>query len=240
MDKIVCNDYREMSKIAADIVSKQVNLNTSSVLGLPTGSTPIGMYKELIEMYKAGKVDFSQVKTFNLDEYHKIDRSNDQSYYYFMFTNFFNHINIKKENVNIPNGSVDDVESECKRYDDLIANSGGIDLQVLGIGTNGHIGFNEPAQELMANTHYTSLTHDTIDANSRFFDNIEDVPRHALTLGMGGILKAKKIILLISGENKAKLVKELFNNKITTNMPASLLMTHRDTTLIVDKAAYGN
>lgn len=237
MKKIVCKNYDEMSREAAQIIAAQIKSKPSTVLGLATGSTPVGTYKELIRLNKAGEIDFSKVITYNLDEYYKISRSNNQSYFYFMHDNLFNHVNIDKNNVHVPNGSVDDPEKECKNYDSMIEQAGGIDLQVLGIGHNGHIGFNEPAAELDYSTHLTSLTEDTIEANARFFNNKSEVPTQALTMGMGPIFKAKKIILLVSGKNKADVLCRLFDDKLTGDVPASLLKLHPDTTLIVDEDA---
>ena len=237
MKTIICKTYDEMSRVAADIVAKQIQEKPASIIGLPTGSTPIGMYKELVNMYKKGEVDFSNVKTFNLDEYYKIERSNPQSYYYFMNENLYQHVNLAAENINIPDGNTDSVEEECIRYSNLIEQSGGIDLQVLGIGINGHIGFNEPAETLNTKTHMVTLTEDTIEANSRFFNDKDEVPRHALTMGIGDILKAKKIILLINGKGKAKIAKQIFEDKVTTQIPASLLQLHPDVTVILDEEA---
>lgn len=238
MNIILCKDYEAMSAIAADIIAKQVKSNKTSVLGLPTGSTPIGTYTKLAEMCNAGEIDFSSVKTFNLDEYYPIKRDNDQSYYYFMYKNFFSKINIKPENVHVPNGEVEDAEKECKEYEEAIAAAGGIDLQMLGIGQNGHIGFNEPDSELYPFTHKTSLTENTILANARFFESASDVPTNALTMGMASILSAKKIIILINGANKKEATKALLKGTVTTSCPATLLNLHPDVTLICTEDAY--
>lgn len=235
---IKCSNYEEVSKEAAKIISGQVFVKPDSVLGLATGSTPVGMYQNLIKMYKAGEIDFSEVKTFNLDEYYPITPDNDQSYYYFMQQNLFKDINVKKENIHIPNGNVSDYQAECDNYEEMIENAGGIDLQVLGIGQNGHIGFNEPDENLISKTHLTGLTESTIKANSRFFDKIEDVPTKALTMGMATILKSKKILLLASGKSKHEVVKALLNDNITTSNPATLLKVHKDVVLICDEDAY--
>ncbi len=237
MRVIVCENYHEISKKAAEIVAEQINVKPFSVLGLATGSTPIGMYQNLAKMNKSGKVDFSNVKSFNLDEYYPINRSNNQSYYWFMNEHFFSKINIKPENTHIPNGECLDADKECEEYETLIDNAGGIDLQILGIGQNGHIGFNEPGVNLCAKTHLTDLTDDTIEANSRFFDKKEDVPTKAITMGISSILKAKRIILLASGSNKKKAVEELMGDNITTKNPATLLKVHPDVILICDKSA---
>lgn len=235
---IVCENYEEMSKQAAKIVSSQLIVKPNSILGLATGSTPIGLYKNLIEMNQKGEIDFSQVKTFNLDEYYPIKKSNDQSYDYFMNEQLFSKVNIDKNNVNIPNGEADDPVAECQRYENELSKIGGVDLQVLGIGQNGHIAFNEPDQNLNAVTHLTDLTQNTIEANSRFFESADDVPKKALTMGMGSILKAKKIIILANGANKARAVSELLNDNINTSNPATMLKVHSDVTLICDKDAY--
>ena len=235
---IICDTYDELSKKAAKIVASQITLKPDSVLGLATGSTPIGMYNELIKMYGHGELDFSEVKTFNLDEYYPIKKKNDQSYDYFMRKNLFSKINIKNENINIPNGETDNPEAECSEYEKRIKSSGGIDLQILGIGRNGHIGFNEPDASLNSFTHLTNLTENTIKANSRFFANEEEVPKKALTMGISTILNAKKIILLASGANKRKVVSELINGGINTNIPATMLKAHPDVVLICDRESY--
>jgi glucosamine-6-phosphate deaminase len=231
-----CGSYDELSKKAAQIVVEELAKKPDAVLGLPTGSTPIGMYKELTELNKSGKVDFSKVKTFNLDEYLPIKRDNEQSYYKFMFDKFFSFINIKPENVNIPNGEAAEPDSECLEYDRKIDAAGGIDLMILGIGANGHIGFNEPAAALTPGTHVAALTEDTINANSRFFTSADEVPKKSLTMGVGSIIaKSRKILLLVSGESKTQIFKQfLYENKITTDNPATLLYLHNDVTILSD------
>ncbi len=235
---IVKENYEEMSMVAANIVLAQLTVKPDCVLGLATGSTPIGMYNILAEEYKNGRADFSEVKSFNLDEYYPLEASNPQSYHYFMEENLFSKININKNNVHIPDGMCGDTKTECENYEKMIHDCGGVDMQILGIGQNGHIGFNEPDTSLYPDTHLTGLTENTISANSRFFDNIEDVPKQALTMGIGTILKAKKIILLASGAAKHDVVKQLLEGNITTNVPASMLKVHPDVVLICDKAAY--
>ena len=235
MKIIVCDNYDEMSKAAAKIVAEQVKTNPNSVLGLATGSTPIGMYGELAEMNKRGEIDFKTIRTFNLDEYYPISADNDQSYRYFMNENLFSKINIDISNTHILNGLCEDTTAECENFEKLIEQNGGIDLQVLGIGQNGHIGFNEPSENLNSRTHLTDLTENTIQANSRFFDDISDVPTQALTMGMGTILKARKIILLAGGKNKHNAVASLLTSSISTEMPASMLKVHNDVTLICDR-----
>ena len=240
MNLIICENYEEMSKAAADLVAQQLEDKPNSVLGLATGSTPVRMYEILGEMNKDGKVDFKDASSFNLDEYYPIGADNDQSYHYFMEKNLFSKINIPKERTHILDGMCDDTKEECQNFEKMIKASGGIDLQILGIGQNGHIGFNEPNQNLKSMTHLTDLTQNTIVANSRFFDDISDVPTQALTMGIGTILKAKKIVLLANGANKHKAVRSLLTPDISTEIPASMLKVHPDVTLICDRAAYSN
>ena len=240
MKFIVCENYEEMSKAGADIVISQLKEKKNSILGLATGSTPIGLYKELIKAYENGVISFKDVKTFNLDEYYPISKSNDQSYDYFMNDNLFSHVDIDKANTDIPNGEADDAQKECEDYEKRIAASDGVDIQILGIGQNGHIGFNEPDDTLDALTHKTALTPNTIEANSRFFASVDEVPTAALTMGIGTILKAKKIILLASGANKKEAIAALMNSSLTTQCPATMLKLHSDVTIICDKQAYGN
>lgn len=234
---IIEKDYKAMSKKAALIVASQVLLKPKSVLGLATGSTPLGMYRELIEMYKREELDLSGIKTFNLDEYYQLPPDNPQSYYYFMYNNFFNHINIKPENIRLPKGISQDVKRECEEYETAIEKAGGIDLQVLGIGENGHIGFNEPGEHLRVQTQLINLTDETINANSRFFESEDEVPRQAITMGLGSILKARRILLLANGKKKAQAIKKTVSGYLTTKCPASFLQTHPDVTLILDKEA---
>ena len=234
---LVCKNYDEMSKKAAQIISSQVVLKSDSILGLATGSTPIGMYKNLVDMYNKGEIDFSEVKTFNLDEYYQLPKDNIQSYYYFMHENLFNHINIKKENINIPDGMNEDVNVECANYDEAIKKIGGVDIQVLGIGNNAHIGFNEPNDAFIKNTHLVDLKKSTIEANSRFFDCIDDVPKKAVTMGIGSIFAAKKIMLLASGEGKAEAIYNTVYGDVTPQIPSSILKFHNDVILIIDEAA---
>jgi glucosamine-6-phosphate deaminase len=237
VDIILVKSYKELSMRAAGIVAAQISRKKNTVLGLPTGQTPLGMYQELIKMFRKGEIDFSQVITFNLDEYYGLSPEHPQSYNYYMWQTFFNNINIKKENVFLPDGVTKNVQEECRYYESLIEEKGGIDLQFLGIGDNGHIGFNEPAIALNSKTHLVNLSPTTIQANSRFFNDIEEVPRKALTMGMGTILKAKQIILLASGMKKAPAIAKTINGKVSTEIPASLLQLHRDVIIIVDKDA---
>ncbi len=238
MRTILCDNYDEISLEGARLIASQLTLKPDSVLGLATGSTPVGMYRKLIEMNQRGEIDFSAVTSFNLDEYAPISPDNPQSYRYFMEKNLFEHINIRKECTFVPVGNAKDVEAECTRYDAAIDAAGGIDLQVLGIGQNGHIGFNEPDDYLYCGTHMTSLTESTINANARFFDSADEVPKHAVTMGMKSILKARTIILLASGKNKHDAISALLDDRITTDCPATLLKLHPNVVLICDKDAY--
>lgn len=240
MNLIICQNYDEMSDKAAEILKEQLMNKPDTVLGLATGSSPIGTYERLGNMCKNGELDFSKVTTFNLDEYFPICSSNDQSYHYFMNENFFKHINVKPENTHILNGETDNPTLECARFEDEIEKSGGMDILILGIGRNGHIGFNEPDSTLYASTHMTSLTADTIEANSRFFERADLVPTHALTMGMSTILKAKKILLLANGRSKLEAIKKLLSDDITTNTPATMLKLHPDVTIICDYDAYAD
>ena len=233
----VAKDYNEMSRKAENVIGAQVIMKPNCVLGLATGSSPIGTYKELIKRYEEGDLDFSQVKSVNLDEYKGLPRDNDQSYYYFMNDNFFDHINIDKANTNVPNGMEPDAEKECARYEELIASLGGVDLQLLGLGHNGHIGFNEPAPQFDKITHCVDLQESTIEANKRFFASADDVPRQAYTMGIGTIMQAKKILLIAGGKEKAEALKNSLYGPITPSVPASILQLHNDVTVIADEAA---
>ncbi len=229
--------YDALSEAGAQIISDLLCSKEAPVLGLATGSTPVGMYQKLVERNHAGKIDFSRVKTVNLDEYYPIDPKNRQSYRYFMNENLFDHVNIDKQNTYVPDGSAQDPEAESRRYEQIIDSLGGMDIQVLGIGQNGHIGFNEPEEKLYLYTHKTSLTENTIEANSRFFSADEVIPAAALTMGMASIFKAKKILLLISGKNKHAALQELLSDRITTACPATLLKLHPDVVVLYDEAA---
>ena len=237
MKIIKTKDYADMSRKAANIIAAQIIMKPDCVLGLATGSTPIGTYKELIKAYENGDLDFSLVKTANLDEYRGLEKTNDQSYDYFMKDNLFNHININFENLNIPNGEKPDAEEECARYEAVVKALGGQDLQLLGMGHNGHIGFNEPADEFPKETHCVDLQESTIQANKRFFEKVEDVPTQAYTMGIGTIMQAKKILVVASGADKAEIVKKAFFGPITPQVPASILQLHPDVTVVVDEAA---
>ena len=236
--RIICaKDYKEMSEMAADIIGAQVLLKPDAVLGLPTGSTPIGTYEELVRRYEAGRLDFSKIKTVNLDEYRGLTRDNDQSYYYFMHSHLFDHININKNNTKVPDGMEPDALKAGQDYENIIKNYGGIDLQLLGLGNNGHIGFNEPGDEFIDKTHVVDLTESTIEANKRFFASIDDVPKQAYTMGIGSIMRAKRVLMVVNGKGKAEIVKEAFFGPITPKVPASILQLHNDFILIGDVEA---
>ena len=230
-------DYEEMSRRAAGIVSAQIIMKPDCVLGLATGSTPVGLYKQLIEWYRNGDLDFSAVRTVNLDEYKGISRENDQSYYYFMHQNLFDHVNIPAENTHLPDGMEPDSEKECGRYEELIRSMGSVDLQLLGIGHNGHIGFNEPSDVFDKQVHCVNLTQSTIEANKRFFASAEDVPKQAYTMGIQTIMRSKKILIMANGEGKADIKRDSFFGPITPKVPASVLQLHNDVTLVADEAA---
>lgn len=228
---------QEAAVAGAEIIAEVMKSQDKTVLGLATGSTPVPMYKELIKKNASGELDFTNVYTYNLDEYIGLDGTHDQSYRYFMNDNLFNHINIKKENTHVPCGTGADHAADAKAYDAAIEAEGGIDVQVLGIGNNGHIGFNEPSDVFYKGTHVVDLTDSTIDANKRFFANREDVPKQAITLGMNGIMNAKKVILLAFGTGKADAIAATVNGEIDPKVPASLLQLHGDVTLLLDKEA---
>ena len=237
MKIIVTETYKELSLQAASLVAEEIKRCKNLVLGLATGSTPEGMYAELVNKYRAGTLDFSGVVTFNLDEYVSLEPGHPQSYYYYMRRHLFDHVNVTPENINIPSGCTTDLESECRAYDAMIVKAGGIDLQVLGIGANGHIGFNEPDSSLKVQTHCVNLTEETVAANSRFFETPQQVPRKAITMGVGSIMKAAKIVLLASGSGKAEAIRQTTAGAVTTSVPASILQMHRDVTIIVDREA---
>lgn len=230
-------DYKDMSRKAANIISAQVIMKPNCVLGLATGSTPIGTYAQLVEWYNKGDLDFSEVTTVNLDEYKGMPRTNDQSYYYFMHQHLFDRVNIDPERTNVPNGMEPDAEKECGRYEELIRSLGGVDLQLLGLGHNGHIGFNEPGEAFEKETHCVDLTESTIEANKRFFASADDVPKQAYTMGIKTIMQAKKILIVVNGENKADIVERAFFGPVTPEVPASILQLHNDVTLVGDEAA---
>lgn len=237
MKLIKSKNYDEMCAKVARIFAAQITLKPNSVLGLATGSTPVGMYKELVRKYNEERVDFSGVSTVNLDEYVGLTGDNDQSYRYFMNENLFNHINIDKTKTHVPSGISQTPEKECEDYEALIESLGGVDIQLLGIGNNGHIGFNEPASDFAEKTHLVDLTESTINANARFFESLDDVPKRAITMGIGTIMKAKKIILMANGKGKAQIIYDTICGPVTPEVPASILRFHPDVTIFVDEEA---
>lgn len=237
MKIIITKDYDEMSRRAADIIFAQVLMKPDSVLGLATGSSPIGIYENLVKRYNKGRIDFSEVTTINLDEYQGLHHDNEQSYWYFMHDHFFNHVNIRPENIHVPDGANMDADQACQEYDALIEEAGGIDLQLLGLGPDGHIGFNEPSDHFPVHTHCVKLEESTIEANKRFFESKDDVPRKAYTLGIGGIMQARKVLMVVNGSKKAGIVKDAFLGPVTPEIPASILQLHRDFTLVLDEDA---
>ena len=232
MNWIAAANYDEMSKIAADIFVSQLKQNPKSVFGMATGGTPEGFYKELVECYKAGEVSFADVQSFNLDEYIGLDPANKVSYHYYMAENLFNHVDVKSENWHVPAGNVQDLDKVAADYDKAIQQAGGIDIQLLGIGVNGHIGFNEPGTPFSLGTNVVALTESTREANKIYFDKIEDVPTHAITMGINTILKSKAIVLLISGASKQEAFDRLRSGIITEDFPASALHNHPNVTVI--------
>ena len=230
-------DYQDMSRKAANIISAQIIMKPNCVLGLATGSSPVGTYKQLIEWYKKGDLDFSQVTSINLDEYKGLSPENDQSYRYFMNTNLFDHVNINKFHTFVPNGLEADSKKACDEYNQIIREQGGIDLQLLGLGHNGHIGFNEPGAAFEKETHCVDLTESTIKANARFFETMDDVPKQAYTMGIKNIMTAKKILLVATGEAKADALYKSLYGPITPKVPASILQLHPDVTVVADEGA---
>ena len=230
-------DYQDLSRRAASIIAAQIIIKPDCVLGLATGSSPVGMYHQLIDWYKKGDLDFSEIKTVNLDEYVGLEPTHEQSYRHFMQENLFDHVNINPANTNVPDGLAEDAQAECCRYEALIDSLGGIDLQLLGIGHNGHIGFNEPCAEFPRATHVVDLTKSTIDANARFFASADEVPRQALTMGMGCIMAARRVLLIASGEEKAEAIYQAVCGPVTPQCPASILQLHRDVVIVGDAAA---
>lgn len=236
MKIIIVDNYDEMSSVAAEYIAEVVELNPNATLGLATGSTPIGCYRLLAEFCNSKRLSFADVKAVNLDEYVGLKATHNQSYAYFMRRNLFDNIDIKLSNTRIPNGSAADVAEECKRYTQLLAQNNR-DIQVLGLGSNGHIGFNEPNTPFDSTTHLVDLTENTIADNSRLFDDVNDVPRQAITMGISEIMQARKIILLASGASKAQAVRDMVKGEVTDKCPASVLQRHPDCIVIIDKPA---
>ena len=237
MNVLIYDNEEQIGIAAGNYMCGQVLQKPDSILGLATGSTPLKPYSQMIELYKKGIVDFSKVTTFNLDEYVNLDVNDKNSYHSFMHENLFDHINIPEESINFLDGNAEGPEEECRRYEKKIKAAGGIDIQLLGIGSNGHIAFNEPADCFQRWSHVVTLKESTVKDNSRFFKSIEEVPTQAVTMGIGSIMQAKKILIIAIGENKAKAIKQLIDGNVTPMCPASVLQFHKDVTLMLDKAA---
>ena len=237
MNIIKAKDYKDMSRKGVNIISAQIIMKPDCVLGLTTGSTPLGTYAQLINWYQKGDLDFSRVSSVNLDEYRGLPKENDQSYHYFMQHNFFEHINIRPDHTFVPDGMEADSEKACLAHEEVIRTLGGVDLQLLGLGNNGHIGFNEPGAAFEKETHLVDLTESTIQANSRFFEKPEDVPTQAYTMGIKTIMQAKKILVVVNGIGKADIVAKAFWGPVTPQVPASILQMHPDVTLVADEEA---
>lgn len=237
MNVLIFDTEEQIGIAAGNYMCGQVLQKPDSVLGLATGSTPLKPYGQMIDLYKKGVVDFSKVTTFNLDEYVNLDVKDKNSYHSFMHENLFDHINIPEESINFLNGNADDPEKECEEYENKIKKAGGIDIQLLGIGSNGHIAFNEPSDCFQRWSHVVNLKESTVKDNSRFFKSIEEVPTQAVTMGIGSIMQAKKILIIAIGENKAKAIKQLINGNVTPQCPASVLQFHTDVTLMLDRGA---
>jgi glucosamine-6-phosphate deaminase len=237
MEIIITQTYQEMSRLAARMVAKVLNSKPNAVLGLATGSTPLALYQELVRMHKEEGLDFSQVTTFNLDEYVGLNRNHPQSYHYFMYENLFKHINVPKQNVYIPSGTTDNYQAFCRWYEQRIKECGGIDLQILGIGSDGHIAFNEPTSSLGSRTRIKTLAKQTIEDNARFFKNREEVPVYAITMGVGTIMEAKQVVLVANGVKKANAVAQAIEGPVTSMITASALQTHPDVTYFLDREA---
>ncbi|GAB3805003.1 glucosamine-6-phosphate deaminase [Virgibacillus kimchii] len=238
MNIIKVKDYQEMSERAGETLVRTLNAKDNPVLGLATGSTPEGMYAYLVEKYKTGKISFADAQTFNLDEYVGLDAEDPNSYTFYMHKHLFSQVDLPDQNAHLPNGTAENLEEECKAYERKIERAGKIDLQVLGIGLNGHIGFNEPGTPFKSRTHIVELDESTRQANARFFNSMEEVPTQALTMGIESIMESREILMLISGEKKSETLTQLLNGKVTESFPASILHEHPNVTIITDEAAY--
>lgn len=238
MELIICDNQQQLGQRAADIIAAQIQTRPDSVLGLATGSSPLGTYARLIEMCRAGQISFAGVTTYNLDEYVGLDAAHDQSYAYFMRANLFDHVDIDLKSTHIPNGMAADTEAECRRYTAALDSvSGGLDIQLLGMGLNGHIGFNEPDGVFTPDTHRVALDTSTIEANARFFDSPDDVPRYALTMGVRPIMYAKQVLVLVYGQAKAQILRDALQGPVTPRVPASVLQLHPHATIVADREA---
>ncbi|HJQ12256.1 MAG TPA: glucosamine-6-phosphate deaminase [Gemmatimonadaceae bacterium] len=237
MEVVIRQSYEDMSKLAAQMVAELLNTKPNAVLGMATGSTPLGLYQELVRLFNQGKIDFSRVITFNLDEYVGLPFNHPQSYAYFMQENFFQHVNVQPQNINVPSGTTSNYPAFCEWYERRIAECGGIDLQILGIGSDGHIAFNEPTSSLSSRTRLKTLSMQTIGDNARFFERREDVPVYAITMGVGTILEARQLLLVASGKSKARAIAQAVEGPVSSMITASALQLHRDATVIVDEEA---
>ncbi len=237
MEVVIGQDYEQMSKVAAQIVVEVLNTKPNAVLGMATGSTPLGLYQELVRLHKEEQLDLSRVTTFNLDEYVGLPVNHPQSYHYFMHEHFFQHVNIPRHNINIPSGTTSNYPAFCQWYEQRIEECGGIDLQILGIGSDGHIAFNEPTSSLSSRTRLKTLSKSTIDDNARFFDRREDVPIYAITMGVGTILDARKLVMVASGKAKARAIAQTIEGPVTSMITASAIQLHRDAKVVVDEEA---
>ncbi|MCP3027841.1 glucosamine-6-phosphate deaminase [Halobacillus sp. A5] len=238
MNIIITKDYQELSEKACELIEQQVSKKPDSVLGLATGGSPLGTYQEMIKGFSSRGVNYEKVRTLNLDEYIGLDKNDSQSYHFFMKSHLFDYINVNADNTYIPNGKAPDLDTECELYEKLIEDIGPPDLQLLGVGQNGHIGFNEPGTSFESETHIIDLEESTRQANARFFDSLEDVPKQAVTMGIRSILKSKRIVVIASGERKAEAIRQMLKEEPNENMPASALKHHKHVTLIVDEKAY--
>ena len=234
---IKAKDYSDMSRKAANILSAQIIMKPNAVLGLATGGTPVGIYEQLIDWYNKGDLDFSEITTINLDEYCGLSRDHKQSYWHFMQEHLFNHVNVPCDHIHIPDGADPDANRACRHYDEIIRKAGGIDLQLLGLGQDGHIGFNEPGTAFELETHCVALTESTVRANARFFESVDEVPGKAYTMGIKSIMQARKVLIAVSGQQKAEIVKKAFQGPVTPEVPASILQMHPDLSLVGDQDA---
>ena len=234
---IKAKDYSDMSRKAANILSAQIIMKPNAVLGLATGGTPVGIYAQLVDWYIKGDLDFSEITTINLDEYCGLSQDYKQSYWNFMWEHLFDHVNIPLDHIHIPDGSDPDANKVCRHYDEVIRKAGGIDLQLLGLGQDGHIGFNEPGTAFELETHCVTLTESTVCANARFFESVDEVPRKAYTMGIKSIMQARKVLIAVSGQQKAEIVKKAFQGPVTPEIPASILQMHPDLILVGDQDA---
>jgi len=237
MEIVICPTYEDLSKKAAQVIADVIRAKPNAILGGATGSSPVGLYKELIRMHKEEGLDFSKITTFNLDEYVGLPPDHPQSYYYFMFEQLFSHVNIPKQNVHVPSGIAEDIEAHCAQYEQQIKEAGGVDIQILGLGSDGHVAFNEPGSSLASRTRKVTLAEPTINDNTRFFDKKEDVPVHAVSMGVGTILEARRLLMVVNGKNKAEALAAAVEGPVTCMCTASALQLHPDSIVFADEEA---